>query len=130
MTNNDGRTRRWPADAGKTAFEWIDPLTAAAVENPLNPGKQLISNVKGAFEKDNGPASAIASLPVPIPQTPITPANAEVLQAQKNYAQQTMGMNTVSDTIHAGNTGGYYPGEPGSPGQLPGGPKTYKGRGF
>ena len=84
---------KWPPHAYrfKTAFEWIDPLTAAAVENPLNPVKQLVSNAKGVFAKNNGPANAIASLPIPVPQTPITPANAEVLAAQQNYAKQTMG---------------------------------------
>ena len=84
---------KWPPHAYrfKTAFEWIDPLTAAAVENPLNPVKQLVSNAKGVFAKNNGPANAIASLPIPVPQTPITPANAEVLAAQQNFLQKTQG---------------------------------------
>ena len=122
---------KWPPHAYrfKTAFEWIDPLTAAAVENPLNPVKQLVSNAKGVFAKNNGPANAIASLPIPVPQPPITAASPEVLAAQQNFLQKTQGQSTVSDTILAGNTGGYYPGEPGSPGN-PVAPKSFKGRGF
>jgi hypothetical protein len=99
-----------------------DPLAKA-----LGLGKNLLPNSEGGPFKSSAStaANAINSLPVPIPQPPITPANPQVLQAQQNFAQQTMGQKTVSDTILAGNTGGFYKGEPGSPGN-PVAPKGFK----
>jgi hypothetical protein len=109
----------WPPHAYrfKTALQWIDPLSPVSVYEDLK-------------KKSSNPAAAIDSLPIPVPQTPITSANEQVLAAQKNFEQQTAGQKTVSDTILAGNTGGYYKGEPGSPGFPGPGVKSYKGRGF
>jgi len=114
MTHNDGHARIWRPDAGKTALEWIDPLVGYPVAAI---GKEL--------DKKSNAGAAIQSLPIPVPQPPITPANPQVLAAQQNFAQATLGQKTVSDTIFAGNTGGWRPGDPGSPGN-PVAPKGFK----
>ena len=103
-----------------------DPLAKA-----VGLGKNLLPNSSAFYDPkaNTGPANAINSLPVPVPQPPITPADPQVLAAQQNFAKKTLGQKTVSDTILAGNTGGYRPGEAGYPGMPGVAPKSFK-KGF
>jgi hypothetical protein len=106
----------WPPHAfrSKTLLEWIDPASGYG-----------IAAIGKALKGNPNPANAIASLPVPVPTPPVTAANAQVLDAEQNFAKQTLGQKTVSDTIYAGNTGGFRPGEQGYPG-MPVAPKSFK----
>lgn len=58
----------------------------------------------------------------------MTSTNAEVIQAQQDFAQQNLLKKSLKNTIMAGDTGGFSPGMPGSPGSGPLTPKTFKGR--
>jgi hypothetical protein len=89
-----------------------------SVRKFIDPAYQGILAIQHATKANTGPANAINSLPVPVPQPPITPADPQVLAAQQNFAKKTLGQKTVSDTIYAGNTGGFFKGEGGSPGNA------------
>jgi hypothetical protein len=99
-----------------------DPLAKA-----LGLGRNLLPNSEGGpFAKKTSTAgAAIESLPVPVPTPPITSADAQVLAAESDFAKAKLNQFTVGDTIYAGNTGGFKPGEPGYPGG-PVAPKTFK----
>jgi hypothetical protein len=97
-----------------------------SVRRIIDPAYQGILAIQHLTKANPGPAAAISSLPVPTPQPPITAANAEVLAAQQQYGKKLLSQFTIGDTIHAGNTGGYYPGEAGSPGTPGVAPKTYR----
>ena len=108
---------QWPpsAFAYKTALEWIDPIAGYTVEA-----------VNKSLNKKSPAASAIASLPVPTPQLPVTPADAQVLQAQDAFAKANLLKKSPNKFVYAGDTGGYKPGEPGYPGNPAPAPLSYK----
>lgn len=54
-------------------------------------------------------AASIDSLPVPLPAKPITSANAEVIQAEQDYAKAQFLKKSINKTVMAGETGGYGP---------------------
>ena len=80
------------------------------------------------FYKGGVGASAVASDPVPTPAPPVTASSAEVIQAEKDLAQQNLIKKSVKKTIYAGDTGGWQPGTPGQPGQAGPAPATYKSK--
>jgi hypothetical protein len=92
----------------------------------IDPAYQGILAIDHLTNKSSPAASAINSLPVPTPQAPITAANAEVLQAQDAFAKASLLKKSVKDTIWAGDTGGFKPGEAGYPGGPTPGPLTYR----
>ncbi len=94
----------WPPQAFrfKTFQQWTDPLGGFVTTHLL--------------DKKSNAGSAINSLPVPNPSPPVTPANAQVLAAQNAFAKKQLNQYTIGDTIYAGATGGYKPGEAGYPG--------------
>lgn len=51
-------------------------------------------------------AAGVASLPVPLPAKPITSSNPEVIQAEQDYAKESLLKKSVKKTIFAGDTGG------------------------
>lgn len=72
----------------------------------------------GVFDSKGNPnpANAVNSLPIPNPQPPATPAGQQELNAMSAFARSNAGKKSFADTVFAGNTGGYFPGEGGSPG--------------
>jgi hypothetical protein len=44
---------------------------------------------------------------VPLPASPITSANAEVVQAEHDYARAQLAKKSVKSSVYAGETGGY-----------------------
>lgn len=78
------------------------------------------------FKGGNQPAQQIQSAPVPLPAPPVTANAAEVIQAQQDFAQQNLVKKSVKKTIYAGDTGGFTPGQGGSPGQLGPVPRTFR----
>ena len=96
----------------KSLIDWFDPAHA---------GIDLIKDLT----KKSTAGNAISSLPVPVPQPPVTAASAEVLAEQSAFAKANLAKKSFADTVYAGNTGGYFPGEGGSPGLASPGPKSY-----
>jgi hypothetical protein len=72
------------------------------------------------------PAPQIQSAPVPTPAPAVSATNEEVIQAQQDQAQQALMQKSVKKTTFAGDTGGFMPGQAGSPGVPGGNPSTYK----
>ncbi len=75
-----------------------------------------------AFKGGGGaaPAQQIQSAPVPLPAPPVVNTNAEVIQAQNDFAQRNALRKSVKKTIFAGDTGGYHAAAPGTlPGNRP-----------
>jgi len=100
--------------------KWVDPIYAFSPKGPFGPLTVL------GKKPSSSAASAIDSLPVPTPQPPITPANAQVVQAEQDFAKASLLKKSVKRTILAGDTGGFRPGEAGYPGNPGPGPSTYK----
>lgn len=92
-----------------------DPLARA-----LGLGKNLLPNSQGGPFKQSNSGNAVDSLPIPNPQPPVSAAVASALNAMNAYAKSNAGKKSFADTVFAGNTGGYFPGESGYPG-FPGG---------
>lgn len=66
--------------------------------------------------KIGGPSVApqIAAAPIPAPTPPVSSTNAEVAQAEHDFAKQGLLKKSVKKTILAGDTGGYSVGAPGA----------------
>ena len=74
-------------------------------------------------------AQAIQNAPAPAASPPVTLGNSEVIQAEQDTARQALMKKGTKSTVHAGNTGGWFPGGPGAaPGANPnlGGPTSFK----
>ena len=75
--------------------------------------------------KGGGGASAVAAAPTPTPAPPVSMSNSDVVQAQKDIAQQELLKKNIKKTIYAGDTGGWKPQgnpftkPPGAPDQVP-----------
>ena len=74
--------------------------------------KRLDELTRAYFGGGGGGAQAIQSAPVPTPAPPVTQNNAAVLQAEHDMAQQNLLKKSVKNTIMAGDTGGWTPGNP------------------
>lgn len=99
-----------------TVRQWIDPAY------------QGIKLIQGATKANPNPANAIDSLPVPVPQPPITAANPEVLAAQSDFEKANLLKKSVKNTILAGDTGGFFKGEGGYPGSPASATQGFKGK--
>lgn len=93
---------------------WKNPVTAIA-----QPIKQLPfeskSGALGPLPGAHSSSGAADPQPVPTPAAPITAANAEVLQAQNDFARANLLKKSVRKTIVAGDTGGFNPRAQNSP---------------
>lgn len=72
----------------------------------------IAGKVLGGGGGSNSTATAIDSLPVPLPSKPITSANPEVVQAESDFARANLLKKSIKKTIQAGDTGGFNPGLP------------------
>lgn len=113
---------QWPPHAFRHK-SLVDPLGVLKGKGALAPLDPFgLFNKKGTSAQ----ANTINALPIPTPTAPITAANAQVVSAQEQFAKQKLNQFTIGDTIYAGNTGGFKPGEAGYPGNPGAGPKTFK----
>lgn len=88
-----------------------------SLANPFS--KKAFTDPLGLFDKKkSGPTQAdeIKAAPTPLPQTPVSAADAMVIQAERDFAQQSLLKKSVKRTIYAGDTGGYKAPAPGVPG--------------
>lgn len=113
-------SKRWPLRSQ------IEQQQQDSVRKWIDPAYQGILAIDSLTNKKSSAASTIDSLPVPTPQPPITPANAEVLSAQNAFAKANLLKKSPLKDIYAGDTGGWKPGEAGFPGNPGPGPTTYK----
>ena len=92
-------------------FQWADPIGAGlanAKGNPIAGAKGILSTAESVFKSKT--TANIAKTPVPVIGAPITPASAEVIQAQQDLRRQNLKKKGFASAIFAGDTGGWFPG--------------------
>lgn len=100
---------------GPLRHQWLQQ-NQDSVRKWVDPAYQGVLAIRSATKPDTGPANAIDSLPIPTPQAPVGAADPQVLTAQSDFAKANLRKKSVANTVRAGETGGFKPGEAGYPG--------------